>query len=77
MWNELQDPYTNIRYVAMNLKAILNNNDLKLEKNDDPQQYTSTFLAFARYNGTRLNSNTRAYAMAVERYYNAFKSIRG
>ena len=75
MWFALQDECTNVRYVAMNLKSICDNNDLYIPPKMDASRYSAAFKVFARYNGKRLNDNTGAYATAVERYYKAFKNI--
>jgi len=75
MWYMLQNECTNVRYVAMNLKAILNANDLVIPADEDASQYSIAYKVFARYNGTKLNSNTKSYAEAVERYYEAFKTL--
>lgn len=76
MWYALQNKCTNIRYVAMNLKSILNKNDLEIPKTEDSSKYSTNFLAFARYNAKSLGEKAKTYATAVEKYYNAFKSLR-
>lgn len=77
MWNALQNECTNIRYVAMNIKSILNKNDLEIPKGEDTTRYSSNFLVFARYNAKTLGEKAKTYSTAVEKYYNAFKSLRG
>ena len=77
MWYALQDECTNIRYVAMNIKSILNKNDLEMPNGEDASMYSSCYLVFARYNAKTLGEKAKAYATAVEKYYKAFKSLRG
>ena len=76
MWYALQDKCTNIRYVAMNIKSILNKNDLKIPDGEDVTMYSSIFLMFARYNAKTWDKKAQTYATAVEKYYHAFKSLR-
>ena len=76
MWDALQDPCTNIRYVGMNLKAILSNNDLMCIDEGRSNGMKDIELVFARYNGTRLNENTSSYARSTYCYYQAFKTLQ-
>jgi hypothetical protein len=78
MWNRLQDPAQNIRYVAMNLKSIMVNNTLSVKgkKLTRGTRYSDKLLIFVRYNSSRLNNDGLRYGTDVNRYYYAFKSLR-